>query len=186
MGVAALMMTLQLTIKFNGIVIIPSTIQFRDGQISDEDNEIPDDIIAEIDRESSNESSGRSPMHGSLDPDDMIDHEEDIDNDPPEWEFSPDEAISQNLEYLFCPQPHCQQILCLFTRHFCQHSFFPTQSGVYQTRAKIREQCVQEMYYFCKKRGLSEVWAYMWASWYTPQMWKLWACSTNNRILSRL
>ncbi len=115
MGVVALMMTLQLTIKFNGVVIIPSMIQFRDGQISDEDDEIPDDIIAEIDRESSNESSGRSPMHGSLDPDNMIDHEEDINNDPPEWEFSPDEAISQNPEYLFCLQPHRQQILCLFT-----------------------------------------------------------------------
>src|SRR5258705_110461 len=42
------------------------------------------------------------------------------------------------------------------------------------------------MYYFCKKWGLSEVWAYMWASWYTPQMWKLWARSTDDRILSWL
>ena len=106
MGVVALTMTLQLTIKFNGVVVVPSTIQFRDGQIGDEDNEIPDDIIAEIDRESSNESSGGSPMHGSPDPDDMIDHEEDINDNPPEWEFSPDEAISQNPEYLFCLQPH--------------------------------------------------------------------------------
>src|SRR5260370_14059523 len=42
------------------------------------------------------------------------------------------------------------------------------------------------MYYFCKRQGLSEVWAYMWASWYSPQMWKLWACSTNDQILSWL
>ena len=119
MGVAALMMTPQLTIKFDGVVIVTSTIQFRDDQISDEDDEILDDIITEINRESSNESSGRSPMHGSLDPDNMIDHEEDINNDPPECEFSPDEAISQNLEYLFCPHPHHCQILCLFTQHFC-------------------------------------------------------------------
>src|SRR5258708_23057236 len=96
MGVVALMMTLQLTIKFNGVVIIPSMIQFRDGQISDEDDEIPDDIIAEIDRESSNESSGRSPMHGRLDPDNMIDHEEDINDDPPEWQFSPNQSVSHN------------------------------------------------------------------------------------------
>ena len=26
----------------------------------------------------------------------------------------------------------------------------------------------------------------MWASWYSPQMWKLWAHSTNDQILSRL
>ena len=76
--------------------------KFRDDQIEGEDDGILEDIIAEIDRESSSELGGESPMNGSPDPDDTIHDEEDNDN-PPEWEFSPNEAISQNPEYQFCP-----------------------------------------------------------------------------------
>ena len=92
-------------IKFNGVAVVPSMSKFRDNPIEDEDDGIPDDIMAEIDRESSGELGGKSPMNGSSDPDDMIYDEEDVD-DPPEWEFSPNEAVSQNPEYLFCPHPH--------------------------------------------------------------------------------
>ena len=42
------------------------------------------------------------------------------------------------------------------------------------------------MYTFCKQRGLSNVWGYMWMSWYSPHMWQLWARSSNETILSRL
>ncbi|KAJ7804221.1 hypothetical protein B0H14DRAFT_3775469 [Mycena olivaceomarginata] len=41
------------------------------------------------------------------------------------------------------------------------------------------------MYTFCHIRGLREVWGYLWTSWYTPNMWKLWARSTSP-LLSRL
>ena len=50
----------------------------------------------------------------------------------------------------------------------------------------MKNSCVVEMYHFCKQRGLSEVWAYMWSSWYSPQMWKLWAQSSDGCILSHL
>ncbi|KAJ3751280.1 hypothetical protein DFH05DRAFT_1385646 [Lentinula detonsa] len=42
------------------------------------------------------------------------------------------------------------------------------------------------MYMFCWQQGLREVWGYMWACWYCPQMWKLWARSSSDHILSRL
>src|SRR5260370_37781419 len=114
MGIVTLMTILQLMIKFNGVPVVPSMNKFRDDQIEGEDDGIPEDIIAKIDRESSGELGGKSPMNGSLDPDDTIHNEED-NGDPPEWEFSPEEAISQNPEYQFCPHTHRQQILCLFT-----------------------------------------------------------------------
>ncbi|KAH6869451.1 hypothetical protein BKA70DRAFT_1131754 [Coprinopsis sp. MPI-PUGE-AT-0042] len=41
------------------------------------------------------------------------------------------------------------------------------------------------MYMFCYQRGLREVWGYMWANWYSPEMWKLWARSTSE-LLTRL
>jgi hypothetical protein len=41
------------------------------------------------------------------------------------------------------------------------------------------------MYNFCYTRGLQEVWGYMWACWYAPKMWCLWARSTSPYI-SRL
>ncbi|KAJ6568838.1 hypothetical protein B0H19DRAFT_865614, partial [Mycena capillaripes] len=41
------------------------------------------------------------------------------------------------------------------------------------------------MYQFCEKRGLREVWGYLWTSWYAPKRWKLWARSTSPYI-SRL
>src|SRR5260370_42629102 len=120
MGIGNLTTILQLMNKVNGVPVVPSMNKVRDDQIKieGEDNGIPEDIIAKIDRESSGELGGKSPMNGSPDPDDMIHNEEDND-DPPEWEFSPNSAISQNPEYQFCPHTHRQQILCLFTQHFC-------------------------------------------------------------------
>ncbi|KAI5824593.1 hypothetical protein K523DRAFT_315006 [Schizophyllum commune Tattone D] len=38
------------------------------------------------------------------------------------------------------------------------------------------------MYSFCLRRGLREVWGYMWANWYSPQRWPLWARSTCPRL----
>ncbi|KAJ7595598.1 hypothetical protein C8J56DRAFT_1001696 [Mycena floridula] len=35
------------------------------------------------------------------------------------------------------------------------------------------------MYNFCHQRGLREVWAYFWTSWYSPKVWKLWARSSS-------
>ncbi|KAK6980482.1 hypothetical protein R3P38DRAFT_3454115, partial [Favolaschia claudopus] len=42
------------------------------------------------------------------------------------------------------------------------------------------------MYQFCKQRNLREVWGYMWANWYSPKRWVLWARSADPDRLSRL
>ncbi|KIK60123.1 hypothetical protein GYMLUDRAFT_118987, partial [Collybiopsis luxurians FD-317 M1] len=50
----------------------------------------------------------------------------------------------------------------------------------------IQCEAVYKMYQFCKARGLHKVWGYMWACWYCPKMWKLWAHSSSPNILSHL
>jgi SWIM zinc finger len=38
------------------------------------------------------------------------------------------------------------------------------------------------MYEFCLQNDLSQVWAYLWNQWYTPDQWVLWARSANEAI----
>ena len=99
--------------------------------------------------------------------------------------FDKDETISPDPNYVFCPAPHHKQILHLFTKHFCQHPLFLAWRDDSLNADQIRRTAVFEMYDFCKKRGLREVWGYMWANWYSPRRWKLWARSTSP-YLSRL
>ncbi|KAF9230573.1 hypothetical protein BU15DRAFT_30989, partial [Melanogaster broomeanus] len=85
----------------------------------------------------------------------------------------------------FCPACHRKQLLHLFTKHFCQHPSFPDRDGIKRSPQEIRHNAVYEMYMFCYQRGLREVWAYMWSSWYSPSRWPLWARSTTAYV-SRL
>lgn len=109
--------------------------------------------------------------------------------DGPDWMFEDGEKTSPDPDYVFCPAPHRKQILHLFTKHFCQHPVFPERRGTGDsaclTGSEIRRIAVSEMYQFCHARGLREVWGYLWACWYTPKMWRLWARSTSSYI-SRL
>jgi hypothetical protein len=114
-------------------------------------------------------------------PDDISDTE-----DAPEWQFETGEIKSTDQLYTFCPAPHRVQILRLFSRHFCRHPFFVDRNGTHHTATQIRYLCVYEMYHFCKRRGLREVWAYLWNSWYRTDMWDLWARSSDPTHLSRL
>ncbi|KAJ7751394.1 hypothetical protein B0H16DRAFT_1318085 [Mycena metata] len=41
------------------------------------------------------------------------------------------------------------------------------------------------MYWFCHQRGLREVWGYMWAAWYCPAKYRLWARSSQPNFLGR-
>lgn len=104
--------------------------------------------------------------------------------DGPDWMFDDGETTSKDPQYVFCPAPHRKQILRLFTKHFCQHPLFTEKDGNL-TGQEIRTNAVHEMYNFCRVRGLCEVWGYMWACWYSPKMWKLWARSKSPYI-SRL
>jgi hypothetical protein len=69
---------------------------------------------------------------------------------------------SINLDYVFCPAPHCKQLLWLFTKHFCQHPLFPECGVGIQSAEEIHRNAVAEMYQFCYQWGLWEVWGYMW------------------------
>ncbi len=107
--------------------------------------------------------------------------------DGPDWMFEDGETRSSDPEYVFCPAPHRKQLLHLFTKHFCQHPLFPEPNIAPEdhTSESIRRNAVFEMYTFCRQRGLTEVWGYLWTSWYSPKRWSLWARSTSERI-SRL
>src|SRR5260370_15534923 len=110
MGVAALMMIPQFTIKLNGITIPSMIHQLNNDPIEDEHDGILDDIMAIIDGESSNNESGSGKSSGGSsmctpEPDDMILLDKEDNNDAPEWEFSPNKTISRLPDNLFSPHP---------------------------------------------------------------------------------
>lgn len=102
--------------------------------------------------------------------------------DAPDWCFDDGEKRAADPDYVFCPAPHRKALLHLFTKHFCQHPLFPERDGKTYSAAQIRRNAVYEMYQFCYVRRLSEVWAYMWTSWYSQNRWNLWARSTTPYI----
>ncbi|KAF8325049.1 uncharacterized protein EI90DRAFT_3157113 [Cantharellus anzutake] len=131
-----------------------------------------------------NVGNNREGQEGCVDDGDATDEADE--EDAPDWMFEANETRSADPEYEFCPAVHRKQILLILTRHFCRHPFFPTRNGIHQSDCEIRDNSVQEMYTFCIKRGLADVWGYLWTSWYSPLAWKLWARSSNPSILSRL
>ena len=169
----------RLTIRLNGrvqaVIPIPTApideaADLHDLDEGDLDEDVDSDeinLIGEVDRLLASDKSAQDAEDG------------------PDWMFDKGETTSPNPDYVFCPAVHRQQILHLFTKHFCQHPIFPERHGSSLTADAIRRNAVKEMYDFCKRRNLREVWGYLWACWYTPKMWKLWARSTSP-YLSRL
>jgi hypothetical protein len=102
----------------------------------------------------------------------------------PEELFEEGEKKAKDPNYEFCPAIHRRQLLRLFTKHQCQHPFFPDRDG-HHTSSEICTAAVEEMYKFCHQRHLREVWGYFWANWYSPSRWKLWARSSSPNRLSR-
>ena len=90
--------------------------------------------------------------------------------DAPDWAFEDGEMKSKDPNYVFCPAQHRSQLLRLFMHHFCRHPLFPNiKYPESQTAEDVRRTCVWEMHQHCRGRGLAEVWAYMWTSWYSPR-----------------
>ena len=83
----------------------------------------------------------------------------------------------KQVTYEFCPLPHRLPILCLLTKHFCQHPLLPERHGQPRSSEQIYRDSVYEMYIHCQNNHLREVWAYLWTNWYAPAKWKLWARS---------
>ncbi|KAF8325321.1 uncharacterized protein EI90DRAFT_3072993 [Cantharellus anzutake] len=112
------------------------------------------------------------------------DAEESEHDDAPSYQLDVGEKRMMDPNYVFCPEAHRRQILRLFIHHLCRHPFFPMTSGSFQTKEEIQRASVYQMYTFCRERGLAEVWAYLWNSWYS--CWDLWARSSSGTHLSRV
>ena len=176
----------RLTIRLNGIV--RSIIPLPSRQVQDE----PSDALV-----NAANSDSQGPSLDDVDDSDEdgellkqvdqylhndIEHETE---DAPDWLLDSGETLAADSDYVFCPAAHRRQVLHLFTRHFCLHPIFPERDGTWASAEEIRRNSVHEMYQFCLIRGLREVWGYLWACWYSPKMWRLWARSTTQYI-SRL
>ncbi|KAI0652859.1 hypothetical protein C8Q70DRAFT_693133 [Cubamyces menziesii] len=79
--------------------------------------------------------------------------------------------------YQFCPPAHRLPLLRLFAKHASQHPLLPERHGQTRTAEEIYRDAVSEMYQHCKLNNLTEVWAYLWNSWYCRHRWRLWARS---------
>jgi hypothetical protein len=77
-------------------------------------------------------------------------------------------------EYQFCPPSHRLSIMHLFAKHASLHSLLPERHGEKRTPELIYRDAVTEMYRHCEVNNLTEVWAYLWNSWYSPSRWPLW------------
>ena len=66
-----------------------------------------------------------------------------------------------------------------FRIHLHQHPKIPfaDDEGTHLTAEEIHEGAVSDLYTHCFRNDLSQVWAYMWNCWYSPQQWPLWARS---------
>ena len=80
----------------------------------------------------------------------------------------------------FCPLEHRDTIIMIMERHFCAHPLIPGYS--HPSAQGIREWAVKQIYAYCVKYDLREVWAYLWENWYRIDRWKLWARSMHPEI----
>lgn len=68
----------------------------------------------------------------------------------------------------------------MMERHYCAHRIIPGYAA--PNPAAIKQWAVQQMYGFCVKNELPEVWAYLWENWYRKGRWDLWARSVDPLI----
>jgi hypothetical protein len=80
----------------------------------------------------------------------------------------------------FCV-PECREpILKMMENHLNAHPLIPGYSA--PTKEGIREWAVKQMYEYCERNDLREVWAYLWENWYRKGRWELWARSQHDEI----
>ena len=99
----------------------------------------------------------------------------------PIWPAPP--KVTKSSLLIFSPLEHCA-IIVKFHIHLHQHPQIPlngTQNSLL-TAQEIHYGAVKDMYDFCFKNDLAQVWAYLWNQWYTLNPWKLWAQSTDSAI----
>ncbi|KAJ7307825.1 hypothetical protein DFH08DRAFT_975430 [Mycena albidolilacea] len=106
-------------------------------------------------------------------------------------EVAEDEAASSSSEdegaegkkssrRTFCPSIYREPILTMMEKHYCAHPLLPGYA--HPSAEGIKRWAVSQMYKFCVKHGLREVWAYLWENWYRKSRWELWARSVHPKI----
>lgn len=73
----------------------------------------------------------------------------------------------------FCPAAYHEPIINMMEFHLCTHPLIPGECA--PLKEGIRIWAVKQMYNFCYKYKLWEVWAYLWENWYCHGCWELWA-----------
>ncbi|KAJ3965250.1 hypothetical protein EV361DRAFT_855650 [Lentinula raphanica] len=65
----------------------------------------------------------------------------------------------------------------MWRRHLHQHPAIPLNdtAGTHLAATDIHKLATQEIYKYCERNDLAQVWAYLWNRWYTPKQWVLWA-----------
>lgn len=80
----------------------------------------------------------------------------------------------------FCPEDLRPKVVELLERHYCAHPDIPGMAR--PDPEGIHAWAVKEMYTFCKRHNLKELWAYLWGNWYRSGRWSLWARSACEEI----
>jgi hypothetical protein len=88
----------------------------------------------------------------------------------------PDESGKERRT--FCSQEYRAAIIEMLERHYCAH---PTIPGFCHP-AGIKYWAVKQIYDYCVKYDLRELWAYLWENWYRGGRWELWARSAHPTI----
>jgi len=84
-----------------------------------------------------------------------------------------DEDEGKEGHRTFCPAVFRDSVVNMIERHYCAHPLIPGYGP--PDAIGIKRWAVQQMYNFCFKHELPEVWAYLWENWYRKGRWELWA-----------
>jgi hypothetical protein len=82
--------------------------------------------------------------------------------------------------HTFCPAIYRESIIDMMERHYCAHPMIPGYAA--PDASAIKRWAVRQVYGFCERHMLSEVWAYLWENWYRKGRWELWACSVHDMV----
>ena len=74
----------------------------------------------------------------------------------------------------FCPEEYRSNILDMVELHLHSHPSIPASRHAPSAEG-IHYWAVKQMYTFCRRHDLVEVWAYLWENWYRDGRWQLWA-----------
>jgi hypothetical protein len=91
-----------------------------------------------------------------------------------------EDGIEKHSRRIFCLPDFRQPIVDMMEQHYCAHPLIPGYAA--PNRTAIKQWAVYQMYRYCAKNELPEVWAYLWENWYRKGRWELWARSVHEMI----